>query len=448
MISRLVSAPAWAKRVVAGCLLAFAACTPESASGPAGGAQRPPYLAIVVAVEAPPEVTSRGPYTFRVRDLSGTLPIDTVLRATPKDTIIIHVEPATYRIDIADVPATCGVRDGNVQAITVPPNTNTSLVRFFINCTPSLAVAALTDGAKPDTAYVLTVKGATGPERVSIIAANDTVRLDDLAPGAYSVTLRHVADHCLVTSDGGESVTVSITKTGGTFVSFRIVCAEVARRPRIVQLSGSYANGSVGVYLRATDPDRDIERSFLDVTDCNRRSVLPGGGRRRGEFSGFPNVTGKDTAVIVGGYDLALPDSAFAGRCIAVWVADERGNTSEFVERPIVPRSATRSPAAATLNARFNGTRGLQVQIAPSDPDGNFAGMFLVYTLRDAVVSFPADGVPDRLVSHPAGLIDTVVPELPFGIGFGAWNDYLGVIVYLLDRAGNVTRIEDNDLFR
>lgn len=427
-------------------LLAAAACRPDASSGPIG--KRPPYIAIVVSVDAPREIITRGPYAFRVRDLSGTLPIDTTLHATPKDTLILSVEPATYRVDIADVPATCGVRDGTAQAITVPPNTNTSLVRFFISCAPALTVSALTDGSNPDSVYVLTVKGSTGAERVSVIAANDTVRLDGLAAGNYAVTLRHVASNCVVTSDGGENVSASISESGGAFVAYRVICSDQKLRPRIVHLAGTYSNGSLGFYLRAVDPDRDIERTFVDVTDCNRKSILPGGGRRRGGFSGFPNVTRQDTAQIIGAYDVAVTDAAFSGRCIAAWVADERGNTSEFVELPLAPRVSSRSPVASTLNARFNGTRGLQVQVAPSDPDGDYVGLFVVYLLRDAVVSLPSDGLPDRLISHPPGIIGSIIPELPFGIGFGIWNDYLGVIVYLVDRTGNFTRLEDGDLFR
>src|SRR3990170_1911541 len=48
-----------------------------AAPNTAGPGGPPPYLAIVVAVDAPAEVTVRGPYSFRVRELSGTLPIDT-----------------------------------------------------------------------------------------------------------------------------------------------------------------------------------------------------------------------------------------------------------------------------------------------------------------------------------------------------------------------------------
>jgi len=426
---------------------AMASCLAESATGPNGG-RRPPYLAVVVTVDAPPEVTSRGPYTFRVRELSGTLGVDTTFRASPRDTVILSVTAASYRVDIGDVPPTCGVRDGTAQAIVVPPNSNTSLVRFSINCAPALVVAAYTDGVTPDPDYVLSVQGAQGEAYAAVLAANDTVRIPGLPAGRYEVTLRHVASNCVLTNDGANNVTVTIAPSGGAFVPFRVVCSDIARRPKVVQFSASYLDGTIGYVLRAADPDKDIERTFVDVTDCNKRSQLAAGGRRRGGFSGAPNVTLRDTAVIIGAYDLGVSDNAFVGRCLATWVADERGNTSDWVEIPLVKRDAARSPVIGSFNAKLNGTQGLLVDAALSDPNGDLLGIFVVYLLRDAVVSFPADGQPDRLLAQPAGIIGTVVPELPLGVGFGLWNDYLGAIIYALDRAGNFTRREDNDLAR
>src|SRR5215510_9027884 len=97
--------PRWrfALRAFVATLLA-ASCRQDAVVGPGNG---PPYLAVVVLVDAPPEVTSRGPYLFHVRELSGTLHIDTTFRASPRDTVVFSVPAATYRVDIGDVPATC-----------------------------------------------------------------------------------------------------------------------------------------------------------------------------------------------------------------------------------------------------------------------------------------------------------------------------------------------------
>jgi hypothetical protein len=430
--------------IVALAALSHLGCA-DSATGV--GARQPPYLAVVVFVEAPPEVTTRGPFTFRVRELSGQLGVDTSFRATPSDTTILSVVAASYRIDIAGVPETCAVRNGTAQATVVPPNTNTTLVRFFINCEAGLTVITGTDGATADPDYLVSVTSAATAARSSVVKSNDTVRFADLPGGTYDVTLRLIADNCVVTSDGGSTARVSIVPRGNAAVRFRIVCAEPARRPRITRLVASYFQGSLAYVVRATDPDGDITRSFVDVTDCNLRSVLPTGGQRRGGFSSQPNVGRRDTAVIIGAYDLTLTDAQLANRCLAVWVDDERGNVSPFVEIPLPPRAASRAPVVSSFNALLDGTRSVIVSASATDPNTDYVGAFLVYLVRDGVLSTP-DGQPDRVVSQPAGIIGPVATQLLVGIGFGAWNDYLGAIMYFVDAEGNFTRALDLDLFR
>jgi hypothetical protein len=417
----------------------LAACVTDAVTGPV---RQPPYLAIVMQVDAAPEVSTGGPYTFRVRELSGTIKFDTTFRATARDTVIIPVAAATYRVDIAGVPPTCGVRDGTAQAIVVPPNTNTSLIRFSLNCAPALVVAAYADGFAVDSEFVVTVQDTAGKELASVLPANDTIRLDGIAPGRYNVTLRHVSENCVVISDGGLVVPVIIRPAGGAFVPFRVVCSEPVRRPRIALLAGSYRDGTIGYVIRATDPDKDIERTFVDVTDCNQRSVLTGGGRRRGGFGGQPNVTGRDTAIIVGAYDLDMADSLLATRCLGAWVADNRGNTSMFVEIPLTRSDAVRRPAIGPFNARRNGTKSIIVDAQIRDPDSDYVGFFAVYLLRDGVLS-ASDGQPDRVVLQPAGALGFTIPEFLVNIGLGNWNDYFGTILYAFDRAGNFTRVQD-----
>ena len=425
-------------------MFAFSSCA-ENATGVSG--RQPPYLAVLVFVDAPPEVTTRGPFTFRVRELSGTLGVDTTFRASPKDTSILSVPAASYRVDISDVPATCGVRAGTAQGIVVPENSNTTLVRFFITCEPGLTVITGTDGATADPDYLITVTGSGSPAFSSVVTSNDTVRFAGIPPGSYDVTIRLVAANCVVTSDGGESVRIAIAAGGSSLVRFRIVCAEEARRPRIVKVVGSYQDGSIAYVIRATDPNGDIARSFVDVTDCNHRSILPNGGQLRGGFSSAPNVARRDTAVIVGAYDLGLTDAQLKQRCLSVWVDDERGNVSPIVEVPLPARSPLRAPVSNTFNALLNGTRSILVNASASDPNNDYVGAFLVYLLRDGVLT-AADGQPDRVLGQPAGTIGFINTELPVGIGFGAWNDYIGAIVYFVDAEGNFTRVIDLDLFR
>ena len=171
------------------------------------------------------------------------------------------------------------------------------------------------------------------------------------------------------------------------------------------------------------------------------------GGQRRGGFSSQPNVGRRDTAVIVGAYDLTLTDAQLVNRCLAVWVDDERGNVSPFVEIPLQPRAASRAPVVSSFNAQLDGTRSVLVSAAATDPNTDYVGAFLVYLVRDGVLS-PPDGQLDRVISQPAGIIGPVATQLLVGIGFGAWNDYLGAIMYFVDAEGNLTRALDLDLFR
>lgn len=407
-----------------------------------------PYLAVVVLVDAPDAVVARGPYRFRVRELSGTIRRDTTFFATPRDTVILSVEPATYVVEIAEVPSACGVRQGAVQYVEVPPRTNTSLARFLLTCRNALTLSVLTDGNLVDSSYVFTVSRPGATPRTGTLAASDTILLDNVPSGTWDVSLRHVAENCTVLSPGGEAVQVTVPPSGGATHNFRVTCSEPSRRPRIALLRSSYDRGAVGLLLRVVDPDKDVERFSWDLTDCGRRSVLPGGWRRRGGFAGWENVTNRDTAIIISGLDVPFSDAEMVGKCQAIFVGDERGNISEILEVPIQRRRPERSPAPVRFNATYLGTVALRVDLDVFDPDDDFVGAFLTYNVRDGVVSLPSDGVPDRVLLQPAGVIGATFPELPFNIGFGQWSDYLSVTVYLVDREGNVTRLEDQDLFR
>jgi hypothetical protein len=424
-------------------VLAALACT-DAPTAPIGA----PYLAVVVLVDAPDEVTSRGPYGFRIRELSGTLKYDTVFQATPRDTVILSVQPATYLVEMAGVPASCGVRDGAAQLVAVLPKTNTSLARFLITCRNALTLVALTDGSLVDSAYVYTLTGTKGEIRAGALAGNDTLLLDNLPPDDYVVSLRHVESNCQVMSDGGDNISVTVSDRGGATAFFRVACSELARRPRIAHFAGSFAQGAAGFVVRVVDIDRDVERYGWDITDCQRRSVLPGGTRRRGGFGGYTNISFADTAVIVGAFDIPLTDAQLVARCMMLWVADERGNVSLIQEIPLLRRREERTPGALVFNASYLGTTALRVGLDVVDPNDDYVGVLVVYNTRDGIVSLPADGQPDRLLFYPAGILGTAVPDIPFGIGYGQWSDYLSVTAYLIDNAGNVRRLEDGDLFR
>ncbi len=427
-------------------IFSLGSCAIENTITPIG--RQPPYLAVVISVDAPDEVTVRGPYRFRVKELSGQIKFDTTFRATPRDTVIFSVQPATYALEISDVPESCGVRDGTFQYALVPPKTNTTLARFNLVCRNALTLITLTDGLKPDSSYIYAVTRADSAVSAGQMKSNDTLLIDGLQPGDYTVTLRHVAPHCVILSDGGEVATFRLTANGGQRLVFRATCSDPTTRPQLVEFKGSYDRGTVGYFVRVYDKQRDVDFYFWDITDCRRHSILPGGRRRRGGLQGFDNTSYRDTAVVIGAHDVPLPDSTLRKSCQAIWVHDAYVNVTDVVEIPLVPRRPATSPFASAFNSLYVGTVGMHIVLKVQDPDGDFLGAFVNYTLRDGIVAFPPDGQPDRLLFQPPGQLEVDIRDIPFDIGFGTWTDYYGAIVWLLDRAGNVTRLEDSDPFR
>lgn len=403
----------------------------------------PPYLAVVVLVDALNSETAQGPYTFRVRELSGVLQVDTTFRATARDTSYFSVEPAEYHIDISGIPATCGVRGGSRAYANVMPNTNTTLVRFYLACRNALTLTTMTFGSNPDSSYAYLLTGPDGLTRTGELAGNDTILVDDLSKGTWDVELRLVKDNCVVTSDGGERFSAELSDKGGATHRFIARCSDIPRRPRVLAFRGSYQKGAVGFFAEIVDTERDIDNYTYNITDCRGRSVLPNKGYYLYALRGQVNVSYADTAHIVGGFDVNIPVSELRNLCQSLWVGDGLGNTTPIIEIPLVPRSASASPVATRFNAVINGTSSLAVDLAVSDPDGDYVGCFVTYVLRDGIVTVPLDGDFDWLVFLPAGIIGNTVPTIPLNIGYGTWSDYYGARVYLLDRAGNLTRLED-----
>lgn len=402
---------------------------------------QPPYIAIVAIITAPNGTAIGDEYTYRVTEVSGTIPIDEAFHVAPHDTVIVPVKPATYKVTLRGVPPQCGVQDGTDLYVLVPEGANTAIVRYLISCESLITVTTATDGYNPDASYIYRVTGPAG-ERVGIVEANDTLRLDGLGPGDYTVGLSHVASNCVVTSDGGPTRRLVLADTGGTRLDFRVVCSDEAKRPHLLFFAGSYHDGTSGFMFRAADPDGDIERYMWDITDCQGKSVLPGGGRLRRGLS-QDRTAGLDTITVFGAVEPGLPDNAMVGRCTSLRVADELGNTTPVVEQPI-PEGQPAGPAADLFDARFATTAALVTDLHTADPD--YAGVFAAALLRDGVL-FPADGQPDLGVYNAAGYEDLTLPTVPLGGSRPPYYDYYAVIVYLFDRFGNFTRLVDTDLF-
>jgi hypothetical protein len=416
-------------------LLGLSGCS--DATGPT----QPPYIAVVAIITAAPGTDVGSQYSYHIEEISGTLKIDKTFRVAPSDTVIMPVKPATYRITLSGLPPQCKVQEGPEIYLLVPQGSNTAIWRYLISCESQLTVTTGTDGYTADNGFIYRIAGPVG-ERTGILTGNDTLRVDGLTPGNYDVTLGHVSNNCVVTSDGGPQLHLAIDGTGGGRADFRIVCSDEAHRPRLLSFASSYHDGTSGFLIRAADPDRDIERYAWDITDCHGKSVLSGGGKLRRGLS-QDRSAGMDTVTILGAIELGLPDAGMQGRCTSVRVADEFGNTTPVVEEAIGNESGP-GPVAAYFNAQFSTTAALTTQLTVTDPA--FAGVFAAALLRDGIL-FAPDGNPDLGVFNTEGYTDVLVPTVPLGGGRPQYYDYYSVILYLFDTRGNFTRVVDDDLF-
>jgi len=408
-----------------------------------GPVEVPPFLAIVSKIDAVPQVDPGAAYTYHVKELSGTIPIDTTITVPPRDTVIMHVPTATYLVTLAGLPTYCSTKDGPTQGILVPPNSNTSIVRYFITCRPSLTIITATDGMQADSQTIFGVSW-NGGQRTGILGPNDTLPIQGIPSGPVLVELESLKPNCQVTTSGGRFRNVTVDSTGGSVVDFRIVCSDPDRQPKILSAVSTYHEGVGGLLLKATDPEGDLERYAWDVTDCRRQSVLPSGIRtRRGLSNGV--AAGPDTITVMTTFEVGLPDDSVAGKCAAVYVGDEENNISTILEQPLVNPPGN-PPSVVSFNARFNTTQIIETQLEATDPDGDFLGVFVAYTLRDGTIGSP-DGAPDFAVRNATGFLGQTVPALGIGNAPLLYENFYSEIIYLFDAAGHFTKVEDPDLF-
>lgn len=401
------------------------------------------YIAIVTLVDDPSTIGSTARVDYRVTELSGTIPFDKVYRVSPFDTVIVQVEPATYSVTLAGIPSYCRLRYGDRQDLYVAPGTNTTIARYFASCTPPLTIRTFTEGLDPDPEYVYRIAPAGGNETVGLIGGTDTVSFDTLPAGPYTIELSHVSANCDVVSDQGARQQVQVDSLGGTEAQFRVNCSDPAKRPMLLSLAGSYHDGAAAFTFRAADPDRNLERYYWDLTNCQGRSLLSGGARlRRGLSQG--RTFGLDTVTVVAAFEVGLPDDSLQGRCMSLRVADEFGNSTPVIERTL--GGSGTAPSAVGFNALLLGSAALHTSMTATDPDGDFAGVFPEARLRDGVLG-PSDGNPDLGIYSAAGYLDTGIPDVPLG-GRIQYYDVYAVIVYLVDAQGNFTRVEDADVFQ
>ena len=428
-------------RVLVWVALGGAAC--REATAPA---MAPPYLAIVTRVVAPSPAGIGARYTYRVREASGTLGIDTVVVAAPTDTVILSVPPATYFVELSGVPPVCKTRDAGRAAVVVPPNTNTSIVRYFVTCQAQLTVTMATEGdsAAVDSLYAYHLRTSDGAEHLGLLRGRDTLVFFHLPEGPATLDLGGLAANCDVTSDGGESPRFVVDSAGGIELDLRVVCSKPDRRPRLEWTRASYHDGVGGLVFHAADPDWDMVGFSWDLTDCHRASLLPGGRRVRDRLQSG-RTQNRDTVTVLSAFEIGLPDSLARGACAAVWVFDYQGNISPIVEVPLDAGDGS-PPVATSFNARFLGPQLLRTDLTAADPDGDFLGVFAAALLRDGAKG-PPDGVPDLGYYNTAGFLGAQLPDVALGGGNLTFDNYFAVIVYLFDARGNFTRLEDADLF-
>lgn len=414
--------------------------------------ERPPYLAILSRFDVPGGLTTVPRIQYGVSELSGTLGISRALFSQPGDTVILALPPATYVVELLDVPSTCVVREGPKRMITLLKSDNTGILRYVVTCRPSLTIEIAVDGPEIDPEIIYSVRGPTRRTGLFTLRSDprlgyeaDTLRFDGLSPGAYEVSLGQLAPNCTVLSDGGATQQVTVSAGGGAKAAFRVRCSSAAGRPRILSLAGSYHDGASAFVLRVTDPDRDVASYAWDLTDCRGNSVRRGETPRVMRGLNVGRTALQDTLVIVGGFEVGLPDTALYGRCTALRVEDFRGNSSAMVEQRIT-QPPGEAPRAIAFNARLIGTSSLRTDLAMTDADGDGVGTFALVRLRDGVLA-PFDGNPDLGVLGQAGFLDANIPTLVFSSRI-RWDDAYAVIVYLLDAQGHFTRLEDADLRR
>jgi hypothetical protein len=408
---------------------------------------KPPYLAVVTRLTTWPGASAPPKITYRVRQsTAGVVAFDQQITVSPTDTIIVPLSPGTYIVEANDLPARCVLPRGTAQqGITLTENDNTGIIRYQIECRGLLSLSVISDGWEADNGFVFRIRNnRTGLERTGLTAGNDTITIEDIGAGDLEVDIGGVAPNCVITTDGGSRQRVKADSTGGAAVAFRVQCANVAKQPRITELTSGYTQGASIFQFKVFDPDADLVGYYWDITDCEGNSVLPDRRERvRLNIRSGRGAT-NDTLTVVGAFELGLENAALAGRCTEIRVFDAESNVSQVVTHKI--GSATGAPPTIRFfNATLQGQAFISSILEASDPDGDIVGHFVLVRLRDGVLARP-DGEPDLGSMAPVGYLGLDVPVIPTN-GRIKWDDVYSVIIYLIDSKGNVARIEDENIF-
>ncbi|MEZ4455742.1 MAG: hypothetical protein R2882_04195 [Gemmatimonadales bacterium] len=424
----------------------LAACKGDSL-GPAraGG---PPYLAVVAKIESGTIADPSLKFEYRIRDVSEGGTLDTTIAVSPADTVILSVRPASYQIDLLELPPKCVSRYGPIDVVVVPEGINTALSRFFITCNAPLAVTVYTAGGPDTVQFVWELTNEAGVQQTGFIRNKlETLIFNPLTPGAYAFSIWNMPSNCEVITPGRRTQQVMVSADGGDLLQFSVTCSDPEHRPVIGSFTWSFHDSAAVFRADVSDPDRDLIGYYFDITDCEGHSVRPGGEIERGGLNTGRTAFAASTTII-GGYEyvqLGMGDAQLAGHCASLRVVDASGNTTPPVERPVL-RDPGVPPVATDYNAFFIGTSRLATRLSVVDADGDFFGVFVLAELRDGVLR-GQDGETDIGIYNTQGYDNTLVPDLPLG-GRITTADVYAQIVYLVDDKGHFRRIVDRDPFQ
>jgi hypothetical protein len=382
--------------------------------------------------------------TYRVRMLSTPSNIDTLVSVAPQDTVYLQLPIATYGVTLDGFPNVCSVRDGIERAAVLYDIGTTSIVRYSISCKLSLQLNVITEGVLPTAPYVYVLSNGAGAERSGSAKINDTLRFDGLPAGEYRLRFGFVPSNCVLLSPGGRPAIVTVSPQGGGTAEAHFACADAPNRPVIAAFVPTLVDGAVGIWMKIVDPQKDQERVYLDITNCDGRSLTPGGEVFRRGLSTAPRLGG-DTAIVATVFDLFLPDTATAPRCAAVRLTDIVGNTSTIVEQLLQPSIPTTN-TINSWNASYLFGTTLRLDVQSKNPTDPTLMWFIGLRVRDGVLAGVTDGFPDRAIVNTTGSRGSTVVDVALGNGRPQYGDYQQCILYTFDATGRMARIVDADM--
>lgn len=415
----------------------FAACTVEIQTPPEVG-----YLAVIVGVETVDGISAGSEYSVSVEELSGFYDIAEEVKAAPNDTLYWVFPVSSYDVIIDGVPEACHSRTGRGLRARISRAGNTSVARFNFVCSSLLAIVMNTDGEAVDSAFVWTVDGPAGTQ-YGVAGPADTVRLDGIVEGEYTVELGHLADNCALVSDGFRRQTVEVVPPAPRTVYFRIRCSDPERGPRFIHHASSIRDGVSAFYFEAVIPESNPAAYAWNVTDCLGTPIAEGAGVTRDRLY-FDRTRGQDTVRIVGSMSIPPGAESTDKACTALILMDRSGNTTGWSEERNRNEEGAQ-PSADLFNVVLSGD-SLITTLLGSDPDGDLAGAFVSARFVDGTLG-QRDGRPDEGIYNVAGYLPPF--EIPaLRLGTIPLADLLSVSVDLVDRNGNFIRATDTNFIR